>query len=93
MPKEFLASHEDRIGIQPGLRPWLNPIKWAAIAGLLLGRRWPRLGALTAAASTVYFVIATGYHVRAKDTPIGTAPAVIYGGAAARSYLAFRAAA
>ena len=89
VPKHLLDAHDDRIGIQPALRPWLVPIKCLAVVGLLAGRRWPKLGALTAAATTVYFVIATGYHVRADDSAIRTAPAVIYGGASARSVLAF----
>lgn len=89
LPKEWLEAHDDRIGIQRGLRPWLLPIKSAAVLGLLLGKRFPKLGLLTATATTVYFVLATGYHVRANDSALGTAPAVAYGGAAARSVLAF----
>jgi hypothetical protein len=59
------------------------------VAGLLLGKRWPRFGALTAVATTIYFVIATRFHVRAGDNALFTAPAVIYGGAAARATLTF----
>jgi hypothetical protein len=89
VPKDLLEQHDDKIGIQPGLRPWLMPIKGAAIGGLLLGKRWPKFGALTAMATTAYFVVATGYHVRANDSALGTAPAVVYGGAALRSVAAF----
>jgi len=89
VPKDKLREHDDRIGIQPQLRPWLLPIKIAALLGVLLGKRWPKFGGLTASASVVYFAIATGYHVRAKDSAIGTAPAVIYGGAAARAAMTF----
>lgn len=89
LPKQWLAAHDERIGVQSGLRPWLLPIKVAAIAGILLGKRFPKFGALTALATAVYFVIATGYHVRAKDNLLGTAPAIVYGGAAARTALAF----
>jgi len=89
VPKRLLEAHDDRIGIQPELRSWLLPIKLAAAGGLLLGKRWPKFGALTAAATTIYFVVATSYHVRAKDSVVGTAPAVVYGGAAARAVVAF----
>jgi hypothetical protein len=89
VPKDVLEAHDDRIGIQRGLRPWLLPLKVAAVGGLLLGKRWPKFGAVTATATTAYFMIATGYHVRAKDSAIGTAPAVVYGGAAARSVMEF----
>jgi hypothetical protein len=89
LPKEWLAAHDDRIGIQRELRPWLIPIKSAAVIGLLLGKRWPKFGALTAGATTIYFVVATGYHVRARDSALGTAPAVAYGGTAARAVVAF----
>ncbi|MEY2472017.1 MAG: hypothetical protein QOK28_1346 [Actinomycetota bacterium] len=89
VPKHLLDAHDDRIGIQPELRPWLLPIKCAAIIGLVLGRRRPRLGLLTALSTIGYFVCATGYHVRAKDSALGTAPAVVYGGAAARAAITF----
>ena len=88
-PEHLLEANDDRIGIQPGLRPWLLPIKGAAIGGLLVGKRWPKFGALTAAATTAYFVIATSYHVRAKDSALATAPAVVYCGASVRSLMTF----
>jgi hypothetical protein len=89
VPKQWMDSNDDRIGVPRDLRPWLNPIKGAAVVGLLLGKRWPKFGALTAAATTAYFVVATGYHVRAKDNALFTAPAVFYGGAAARAAMTF----
>ena len=89
VPKDLLAAHDDRIGVPRALRPWLIPIKVAAVLGLLSGKRWPRFGALTGVATVLYFVIATGYHVRAKDSAVGTAPAVIYGGAAARAAMTY----
>ena len=89
VPKDLLEAHDDRIGIPRTLRPWLLPIKCAAIVGLLRGKRRRGVGLLTALATVVYFVIATGYHVRAKDSALGTAPAVLYGGAAARAAMTF----
>jgi hypothetical protein len=89
VPKDLLEAHDDRIGIQPQLRPWLLPIKCAAIVGLRVGKRRPRFGLLTALATVAYFVVATGYHVRAQDSALGTAPAVVYGGAAARAAMTF----
>jgi hypothetical protein len=50
---------------------WFPPVfiatKTAAVTGLLLGLRSPRLGRLTTRALVAYFVLAAAAHVRVKD--------------------------
>jgi hypothetical protein len=42
---------------------------------LLVGLRWPRLGQLTAWSLIAYFIVAMGFHARARDAPVRYAPA------------------
>lgn len=44
-----------------------TPIKATAGLGLLVGLRVPHIGAVTAAALVVYFVLAVGSHLRVGD--------------------------
>ena len=63
---------------------WLNGLAallLAAAAGLVVGLLWPIAG--IAAALIVYFVLAVGFHVRAKDTAHAITPAGLAGVAAA----------
>jgi hypothetical protein len=47
---------------------WLmSPIKFAAAAGLILGIWIPGLGLLTTSCLVLYFVVAIGMHIRARD--------------------------
>ncbi|GAB3166305.1 DoxX family protein [Myceligenerans halotolerans] len=56
---------------------WVLPwIKAAAALGLVAGIWVPGLGAVTAVALVVYFVLALGFHVRARDFGIFFASAV-----------------
>jgi len=51
--------------------------------------RWRRFGVLTAASTIGYFAFALGYHRRARDNAVLTAPAVLYGGVSVRALVAF----
>ncbi len=88
-PKAMLDKHYEHLRVQPALRPLLNPIKAASAVGFLAGKKWPKFGVLTAAATVVYFVCAFGYHRRVRDNLVITAPAVLYGGVAARALAQF----
>jgi hypothetical protein len=77
-----LSDHFDHLGVPQWLRPWFPVIKVAAVAGLLGGRRWPRLGTTTAAAMVVYYAGAAEFHVLAGDHPVVAMPAVAFGAAA-----------
>lgn len=75
IPLEYIRKDLDNIGCPEALQRALPPIKAASAAGLLLGRRWPALGRLTALALVGYFVTAVGFHVRAKDPAWKSLPA------------------
>ena len=65
---------------------WLNGLAallLAAAAGLVVGLWWPIAGVAATVGLIVYFVLAVGFHVRAKDTAHAITPAVLAGVAAA----------
>jgi hypothetical protein len=71
----YIQRDLDRLNCPPRIRRMLPLIKAASAAGLLGGRRWPRLGRLTGAALSAYFVCALGFHMRAKDPLWRSVPA------------------
>lgn len=72
---DYIQQDLDRINCPPRVQRLLPFIKAASALGLLLGRRRPRLGRLTAAALSAYFACAIGFHVRAKDPAWRSLPA------------------
>lgn len=55
---------------------WIFPVVKAASAlGLLAGTRYPWLAKLTLVMLTIYFSLAVGYHLRAKDIGLNAASA------------------
>ncbi|MEI7717353.1 MAG: DoxX family protein [Mycobacterium sp.] len=68
----------DRLDVPEGVRPVFPAIKAAAAVGLLSVRWFPALARLTTAMLTLYFVLAIGAHVRARDTAANTVPAVVF---------------
>jgi hypothetical protein len=81
--QEFVSHHLDHLGVPQVLRPTLSPIKVASSAGLLLGLRLPRLGAVTSAGLVAYYAFAVGFHLRAGDHPVAALPAALLGASAA----------
>lgn len=66
-PVGFIAQCFDDVRF-PRRYWWIMPpIKIAAALGLVAGIWIPYLGALTAAMLVVYFLVAIGMHVRARD--------------------------
>jgi hypothetical protein len=63
-------------------------IKVAGSAGLLVGMRFPRLGATTSKSLIAYYAAAVGYHRRAEEHPILALPAALFGAAAALTLVA-----
>jgi len=57
----------DDVGLAPELRPIIPVVKAASAIGLLSVVRFPALARLTTFMLTVYFVLAVGSHIRAKD--------------------------
>ena len=66
-PLPFIAKCFEDVG-WPREYWWIMPpIKFAAALGLVAGIWIPVLGLVTASALVVYFVIAIGMHIRARD--------------------------
>ena len=62
-----------RVGVPEHRLGQLAAILLAGAAGLLLGLLWAPLGIAAAAATAGYFLVAIGFHVRARDFgPIAT---------------------
>ncbi|BBY47850.1 hypothetical protein MARA_13180 [Mycolicibacterium arabiense] len=57
----------DDVNLAPELRPLIPVVKSAAAIGLLSVYRFPGLARLTTFMLTVYFVLAVGAHVKARD--------------------------
>ena len=75
IPIQWLRDDLEHLGVPEDLRFVFPIIKSASALGLLGGLRWPRLGRVTAAALIVYFVVAMGFHARAKDSVARYTPA------------------
>ena len=66
-PVSFIAQCFDDVK-WPRRHWWLMPpIKFAAAAGLIAGIWIPCLGAVTTAALIIYFLVAIGMHIAARD--------------------------
>ncbi|WP_197374637.1 DoxX family protein [Mycolicibacterium baixiangningiae] len=57
----------DDVGLAEELRPFIPFVKAASAVGLLSVFRWPALARLTTVMLAVYFLLAAGSHVRARD--------------------------
>ena len=68
----------DRLGVPQGVRPVFPVVKAAAAVGLASVRWFPALARLTTAMLTLYFALAIGAHVRARDTAANSVPAVAF---------------
>jgi hypothetical protein len=67
IPLPFVTEGLDKVQFPRQYRWIFPPIKAAAAIGLLAARRYPALGRLTTAMLTLYFALAVGSHVRARD--------------------------
>jgi len=65
----------DAVGCPDNVRRVLPAVKGAAAIGLLSVRWFPGLARLTTAMLTLYFVLAVGAHVRARDKAVNALPA------------------
>ena len=78
IPLPIIAKILDDLGVPPGVR-WVIPVaKAAAAVGLLAGVRFPGLARLTTAMLTLYFVLAVGAHIRARDRTVNAIPAASF---------------
>lgn len=75
IPVQFVTQVLDTIGFPPRYRWIFAPIKAAAAVGLFSVRWFPALARLTTAMLTLYFVLAVGFHARARDRSVSAAAA------------------
>ena len=68
----------DNLGVPDNIRPVLPVVKAAAAVGLLSVTRFPALARLTTAMLTLYFVLAMGAHIRARDKVVNALPAASF---------------
>lgn len=68
----------DDLGVPEGVRPVLPVVKGAAAVGLLSVTWFPALARLTTAMLTLYFTLAVGAHIRARDKVVNALPAVAF---------------
>jgi hypothetical protein len=78
IPAPFVTRVLDTIEFPQRYRWIFAPIKAAAAIGLLSVRWFPRLARLTTAMLTLYFVLAVGFHARARDVSLSAAAAATY---------------
>ncbi|MGO9511787.1 MAG: DoxX family protein [Mycobacterium sp.] len=68
----------DDLDIPEDIRPVFPVVKGAAAIGLASVTRFTALARLTTAMLTLYFILAVGAHVRAKDKFVNTIPAATF---------------
>jgi hypothetical protein len=67
IPLPFVTEGLDKVEFPSRYRWIFPPIKAAAAVGLFAAKRSPALGRLTTAMLTLYFALAVGSHIRARD--------------------------
>ena len=78
IPLSPIAKTLDNLGIPQDIR-WLLPAsKAASVIGLLSASRIPALARLTTAMLTLYFALAVGAHLRARDRLVNAVPAAAF---------------
>jgi DoxX-like family len=78
IPLPPIAKTLDTLDVPQNIR-WLLPAsKAASVVGLLAASSIPALARLTTAMLTVYFVLAVGAHVRARDRIVNAVPAASF---------------
>lgn len=75
IPLPFVNETLDKLDFPRKYRWIFPPIKAAAAVGLFSVNRFPALARLTTAMLTPYFVLAVGFHIRARDFGGIVAPA------------------
>lgn len=68
----------DDLGVPDEVRAVLPVVKAAAAIGLLSVTWFPALARLTTAMLTLYFVLAVGAHIRARDKVVNAIPAASF---------------
>ena len=90
IPLKKISDDLDAVNCPPSIRRVIPFVKFAAAAGLIIGLWQTWLGLVTAVCLIVYFAIAVGFHIRAKDTVANSVPACVLLVLAALLPLAYR---
>ena len=77
-PLPPIAKILDDLGVPDRVRPVLPVVKAASAMGLLSVSWFPALARLTTAMLTLYFVLAIGAHIRARDKVVNALPAASF---------------
>ncbi|WP_421840187.1 DoxX family protein [Mycobacterium sp.] len=78
VPLPAITKILDELGVPDSVRPILPVVKAASAVGLLSVTRFPALARLTTAMLTLYFVLAVGAHIRARDRVANAIPAALF---------------
>ena len=78
IPVAPIAKFLDDLEVPANVRPVLPAAKAASAIGLLSVSRFPALARLTTAMLTLYFVLAVGVHIRARDKLVNMIPAASF---------------
>jgi len=78
IPLRPIANTLDNLGVPPNIRWVLPASKAASVIGLLSASRVPALARLTTAMLTLYFALAVGAHLRARDQVMNMVPAASF---------------
>jgi hypothetical protein len=78
IPVAPITRSLDTVGLPDSVRPVLPVVKTAAAVGLLSVTRFPAVARLTTAMLTLYFVLAVGAHIRARDKVVNAIPAASF---------------
>jgi len=68
----------DNLEVPEDVRRVLPVVKAAAAVGLLSVNRFPALARLTTAMLTLYFALAVGWHIKARDKVVNGLPAAAF---------------
>lgn len=72
IPTPFIVRALDRVDCPARLRPVLPVLKLSSAVGLVAGLWVPGLGLVTIGALVGYFLVAIGFHIRARDSFVST---------------------
>jgi hypothetical protein len=78
IPLPPIAKSLDTLGVPESVRPVLPAVKAASAIGMVSVNWFPALARLTTAMLTLYFVLAVGAHIRARDKVVNALPAASF---------------
>jgi hypothetical protein len=74
LARQLVKNNLDHLGVPPAIQRALPAIKLTTTAGLLVGTRLPRLGALTSTGMIAYYSAAVAFHLSTEDSVVFAVP-------------------